>query len=126
MTARSRFGACVLSCVLALCGLAVIAMGGRSPGGVETPLHAFLLALFGAACWGASNVIVRLAAQAKLAARAKEGKGEPLSMTRLVVWSSMVPPLPLLLLSLLLDSPAEIAAAVRSGDRRGRRRRRTR
>lgn len=100
-----------LGMFLALCGLAVIAMGGRSPGGVETPLHAFLLALFGAACWGASNVIVRLAAQAKLAARAKEGKGEPLSMTRLVVWSSMVPPLPLLLLSLLLDSPAEIAAA---------------
>ena len=91
---------------LALAGLALIAAGSEGAGGLETPVQAFFLALFGAACWGISNVVVRLAT------RAAEAQGSRLSMVGLVVWSSLVPPLPLFLLSLLLDTPAEVARAL--------------
>lgn len=88
---------------LSLIGLAAIGVNGGAPNG-GVPGHAFLLALFGAACWGVSNVLVRLAI------RSAEAEGSRLSMTGLVVWSSLVPPLPLFLLALLVHTPAEVAA----------------
>lgn len=94
---------------LALAGLAAIGADGGAPSG-GVPVHAFLLALFGAACWGLSNVIVRLAT------RSADAAGSRLSMPGLVVWSSLVPPLPLFLLALLVHTPAEVAATFTNVD----------
>lgn len=80
-------------------GLGIIAYHLDGPGTSEIPVTAFLLTLLGAASWGLSNIVVRKAAQA--AAR----QGDSLDMLSMVVWSALVPPVPLFILSLLLDSP---------------------
>jgi O-acetylserine/cysteine efflux transporter len=72
---------------LALAGIGVIA-AGRAQG---APLGALMLVVGAAASWGVGNICSRRA-------RAPHPLG-------LVVWSSLVPPLPLLALSLLLEGP---------------------
>lgn len=80
--------------------------------GVETassiPLGALFLTLLAAAFWGISNIIVRFASMQAAAA------GKTIDMFGLVVWSSVVPPIPLLLLALLLDTPETLFNAVLS------------
>jgi O-acetylserine/cysteine efflux transporter len=77
----------------ATAGLVVIAVGR----GAGTPLLALLLVVAAAACWGAGNVCTRLA---------RAGNG-----LSLVVWSALVPPVPLAVLSLLVEGPAADARA---------------
>jgi O-acetylserine/cysteine efflux transporter len=66
----------------------------------------FMLTLAGAAFWGISNIIVRKATSLA------SSQGEKLDMLSLVVWSALVPPVPLLLLSLLIDSPETVISAL--------------
>jgi O-acetylserine/cysteine efflux transporter len=81
---------------------AVVAFGGIGVIGFERLEGAALLPLLmvvGAAFfWGAGNTITKQA-----------GK---IDMLGFVVWSSLVPPLPLLVLSLLLEGPGAISSAV--------------
>ncbi|MET8144972.1 EamA family transporter [Sphaerisporangium sp. NPDC005288] len=79
--------------VVASAGIAVIAVGR----GAQVPLWPLLLALGAAASWGVANVCVRRA-------EAPGGLG-------LLVWSSLVPPLPLLGLSALFEGPDRIRGA---------------
>lgn len=77
--------------------------------GVTTiPIGAFILTIFAAGFWGISNIIARHAS--KQAA----SQGETLNMLGMVVWSSLVPPLPMLAMALLLDKPETLLHAVRS------------
>lgn len=70
------------------------------------PIGAFLLTLLAAAFWGISNIIARYASkQAEL-------QEKTLDMLSLVVWSSLIPPIPFLMLSLLLDSPETVMHAI--------------
>lgn len=85
-------------------GLVAIAMS-LSRGAANIPPSAFLLSLSAAAFWGISNIVVRRAVEA--AAQ----QGASLDMLGLVVWSSLVPPIPLSLLALLLHSPPMVACA---------------
>ena len=71
--------------VLALVGIGVIA-GGRAS---VVPLGALALTIGGAACWGLGNVATR-----------KARSPHPVG---LLVWSSLIPPLPLLALSLMTE-----------------------
>lgn len=84
-------------------GLMVAATGLYCIGGVNgdhaVAMGPLFLTLLGAAFFALSNVIARLAAQ-KTASR-----GEKLDMFSFVVWSSFVPPLPLLGMALMLDTP---------------------
>jgi O-acetylserine/cysteine efflux transporter len=66
------------------------------------PQTAFLLTLCGAGFWGLSNIIIR---KASASARSQN---ITLDMFGLVVWSSLIPPLPLFGLALFLNSPAEL------------------
>ena len=75
---------------LGAAGLVVVALGR----GGHVGLGALLLCLAAGLSWGIGNVIAR-------AARVPGGLG-------LVVWSALVVPLPLALLSLLLDGPAAV------------------
>ena len=80
----------VAGLVLAFAGVLVIAghLG-------QVPLVPFLLVIAGAACWAVSNILTRQA-----------GATDPL---RLIVWSSLVSPLPLLALSWATEGADRIA-----------------
>ncbi|GAA2337103.1 EamA family transporter [Streptomyces kunmingensis] len=79
---------------VALAGIAVAAVDEGGSG----PLGAFALVLVAAAFWGASNVLTR--------------KASPEAPFNFMVWSSAVPVLPLLALSLLFEGPARDASAL--------------
>lgn len=96
-----------------LTGLIIASAGlwimGGNVGNIDTlaiPVGAFLLTLLSAAFWGGSNIIVR-----KLANRAAN-QGEKLETLNLVIWSSIIPPLPLLALALSLDTPQTVMYAL--------------
>jgi O-acetylserine/cysteine efflux transporter len=68
-------------------------------------LLAFALCIGAAACWSVGNVGIRQA--------------RPANMLNLMVWISVVPPVPLLGLSLLLEGPHEAWVALRGIDAAG-------
>jgi O-acetylserine/cysteine efflux transporter len=80
--------------VVALSGIGIIAVG-RAEG---IPLPALALCVGAAASWGVGNVITRHA--------------RPPDALALLVWSSLVPPIPLAGLSLALDGPARVGDAL--------------
>ena len=79
---------------VAFAGLAVIGIDRAA----AAPVLPFLLVLAAAAAWGVTNVITRVAQPP-----------DPLAM---LVWASLVAPLPLFGLSLLFEGPAEIGDAL--------------
>jgi O-acetylserine/cysteine efflux transporter len=92
---HERIGAVQVSGVLlALAGLALVA--GGLDGGATVP--GFLLVLGAAAGWGAGNICVRAA--------------RPDDPLRFMTWICLVPPLPLLALSLAAEGPGQIGAAL--------------
>lgn len=88
-SASRWFGAAV-----AFAGIAVIAAGR----GGDVPLLAVVLCIAGAASWGMGNICTRLA--------------QAPDAIPLVVWSALVAPLPLALLSLGFEGPTEIGDAL--------------
>lgn len=82
--------------VLAFTGLYLLSAGHHNGSQATVSLAAFGLTLIAAAFWGLSNIIVRCASAAATTA------GQHLDMLSLVVWSSLIPPLPLLLLHQLI------------------------
>jgi O-acetylserine/cysteine efflux transporter len=84
----------ILGLLIAACGLAVIGVQG----GHAMTAAGFLLTLAASAMWGMGNVITK-----------RMGKVDLLS---LVVWASLVPPLPFLALSLMMEGPARIEASL--------------
>lgn len=83
--------------LLAGCGLALIG----SAHGAHMPLLGFGLTLAAATSWAASNVVTRV-----ISARG------PINQLGLVVWGSLVPPVPFLLLSYGLEGPTAMATAL--------------
>ncbi|MEU1281810.1 EamA family transporter [Streptomyces sp. NPDC005805] len=83
---------------VAVAGIVVAAVDEGASG----PLLGFLLVVAAAASWGVSNILTRRAA--------------PPDALNFMVWVSVVPVLPLLLLSLLLEGPEQDLAALRSLD----------
>jgi O-acetylserine/cysteine efflux transporter len=86
----------VLGVLLGSAGLAVVALGR----GGHVTLGALALCLLAALSWGIGNVVSR-----------GSGVAGGLSLT---VWSASVVPVPLLLLSLVVDGPADVAGALSS------------
>jgi O-acetylserine/cysteine efflux transporter len=76
--------------LLALVGIGIIAAGRAS----AVPLGALLMTVGAAASWGVGNIVTK-----------KASSPHPLG---LLVWSSLVPPLPLLALSLLTERSATV------------------
>lgn len=75
-------------------GIGVLAVDS----GGHATLVGFLLTLFAAASWAVANLVMRAS-----------GETRPLS---LLVWSSLVPPLPLLLLAGVVDGPGSVLDAL--------------
>ncbi|HVY51152.1 MAG TPA: EamA family transporter [Devosia sp.] len=87
-------GAQLLGAFVALAGIALIAaerLGGAA-------LWPFLMTIAAGACWGLANLLTK-----------KAGR---VDMLGFVVWSSLVPPIPLYLLSLLFEGPGAVGVAL--------------
>jgi O-acetylserine/cysteine efflux transporter len=84
----------ILGVILATAGMGLLATGGVG----RFSAIGFLLTVGAAAAWAVANVVVRAS-----------GETRPLS---LLVWSSLVPPVPLLGLSALVDGPSTVAHAL--------------
>jgi O-acetylserine/cysteine efflux transporter len=103
---------------LALGGIGVIA-GGRAQ---AAPLGALALVVGAALSWGVGNICARQARAPHQPIRAAIGSSQsaqrfaPLS---LLVWSSLVPPLPLLALSLAIEGPGAAGGAFAALDPAG-------
>ncbi len=94
---------------LTAAGLGLYLIGGNIGNSGEAliiPPGPFLLTLLGAAFWGFSNIVIRFAGKESAA------RGEKLDMLGLVVWSSLVPPIPLLIFALMLDTPETLLRAM--------------
>jgi O-acetylserine/cysteine efflux transporter len=85
---------------------AAVAFGGLALIAIEraasAPLMPFVLIVGAAAAWGVSNTLTRLA--------------QPPDPLALLVWASLVAPLPLLALSLAFEGPAAIGSALAGVD----------
>ena len=84
---------------LALAGVGLVLIG--SAHGASMPLAGFALTVAAAAMWGCGNLVTRAV-----------GRHGPMNQFAFIVWSSVVAPLPFVALSLLLDGPATVWAAV--------------
>lgn len=80
--------------LIAACGLAAISLTGDS----LMTLPGFVLTICAAACWAAGNIITK-----------KIGK---VNLLGLVVWSSLIPPIPFLMLSYWTEGPERIVSAL--------------
>ncbi|GAA0743250.1 EamA family transporter [Ideonella azotifigens] len=85
--------------LLAACGLALIG----SAHGASMPLVGFGLTVAAAVMWACGNIVTR-----------SLNRYAPFNQTAFVVWASLVPPLPFLALSYLLEGPEAIGAALRN------------
>lgn len=94
-------GSSLVAIGLGFSGLALIFVRG----GQHAPTIGFLLVLGGALSWGVSNVLIKKLPKVK--------------MLNLMVWISIVPPLPLLILSFLFEGENAILHAVESIEPRG-------
>jgi O-acetylserine/cysteine efflux transporter len=83
--------------VLAAVGLVLIG----SAHGLSMPLAGFLLTVAAAVMWSCGNIVTRAV-----------GRYGPMNQLAFVVWASLVPPIPLLLLSAWVEGPAAMAAAL--------------
>lgn len=83
--------------VLAAGGLALIG----SAHGTAMPLTGFLLTVAAAVMWACGNIVSRAV-----------GRHGPMNQLAFVVWASLVPPLPLLGLSWLIEGPSAMTAAL--------------
>lgn len=84
----------IAACIIAFGGIALIAIE-RVQGAAAIPL---ILTILAAVSWGLGNT-----------ASKKAGR---IDMVGLIVWSALVPPLPLLALSLVLEGPQAIPEAI--------------
>lgn len=103
-------GAQLAGLIMAATGLILIGSATGLTGTRAIPLSAMLLATIGAAFWGISNIVVRKAVNAGV------GREQRLDMFSLVIWSSLVPPIPLLVLAFFLHTPKEVTTALQSFD----------
>lgn len=94
--------------VVAGVGLFLITGNIGSQQGSVIPAEAFLLILAAAFFWGLSNIVVRQASMEAVS------QGKKLNMFGMVVWSSLIPPLPMLAASFILEKPEKIWHALGS------------
>ena len=85
----------IIGSLLAACGLALIA---TSAGGAQFTLIGFALCIAAAVSWAVGNVLLR-------------GSGSA-DMMALMAWLSVIPPLPLLAMSAVMEGPERMAQAL--------------
>lgn len=88
--------------LLAACGLVLIgSAAGPAGAGVSMPLLGFLLTVAAAVMWACGNIVTRTVS-----------RYGPMNQLAFVVWASLVPPVPFLALSVVMEGPDAIASAM--------------
>ncbi len=87
---------------VATAGLALIAWANTGSGVTSIPLAAIFLNILAPFFWAASNIVARIASDKSAA------QGKKLNMFSMVVWSGLIPPIPMLIIAMLLNSPHEL------------------
>lgn len=98
----------IIGFIISAAGLVFIAMASIGDNINKVPALAFILMLAAPTFWAASNIVARIASDEAAA------KGEKLNMLSMVVWSGLVPPLPMMGLALMLDTPQTILNSLMS------------
>lgn len=99
---RERLGARqIAGMAVAFAGVALLG-AAQAEGG--SPVAAFLMCLGGAAGWGLANVGMR---------RMNQVTEQPVDAFGFMVWMSLVPPVPLLVLSLVFEGPGALPDSMR-------------
>lgn len=96
----------IIGFLVAAVGLFIIGIASGANGMTKIPIGALILTIFAPIFWALSNIIVRFISEKAVAS------GEKLDMMGLVVWASLVPPLPLLAFALILDTPQTLISAI--------------
>ncbi len=89
----------IIGFIIAGSGLAIIGIASTNDTISSIPLGPLLLTICAPIFWSISNII------SKRCANMVADKGEELDMLAMVVWSGLVPPIPMLLLALLINTP---------------------
>lgn len=92
--------------VVAAIGVTIIGIASTANGITSIPIKALLFTVCAPIFWSISNIIARYASDRSIE------MGIKLDMLGLVVWSSLVPPIPMLGLALLIDTPATLINSV--------------
>lgn len=92
----------IIGFIIAASGLVIIGMANAKSGIDSIPIAAIVLNLLAPFFWAASNIVARIASDKA------QAKGEKLDMFSLVVWSGLIPPIPMFGLALVLDTPETI------------------
>jgi O-acetylserine/cysteine efflux transporter len=87
-------------------GLFIIGIGSGTTGVSAIPINALLLTICAPFFWALANIIAIFASQKASSVE------ETLDMLGLVVWSSLVPPIPMLGIALIVDTPQALLSAV--------------
>lgn len=95
----------ILGFLIAGLGLMIIGFASTSKD-VAIPIGALSLAILSPVFWATSNIVSRLASEKANA------NGEKLDMLSFIVWSSLIPPIPMIGLALIIDSPATLIASL--------------
>ena len=96
--------------VIAALGLFFIAKASSSTKITQIPFSSLLLVVLAATFWAYSNILTKIATNKATA------KGEKLDIISLVVWSALIPPIPIMGVALLIDTPQTILMAVSNLD----------
>lgn len=98
----------IVGFIIVAIGLVVIGLANTTIGINSIPFTAIALTLLAPFFWAASNIVARIASD-KAALQ-----GEKLDMFSLVVWSGLIPPIPMLGIALMLDTPQTLWSVVTS------------
>ncbi len=96
----------VIGFLVAAVGLFIIGIASGANKITKVPINAFILTILAPVFWAISNIIVRLSSQKAIA------KEEKLDMLSLIVWGSLIPPLPLLAFALIFDTPETLIGVI--------------
>lgn len=87
-------------------GLFVISLASTNQGLGSIPLPAILLTVLAPFFWSISNIVSKLASN-----KAKE-TGVEFNMINMIVWSALVPPIPMTIFALFLDKPSVLINSI--------------
>lgn len=96
----------IIGLIISAIGLILIAMASIGDNMNKVPVLAFILMVAAPIFWAVSNII------AKIASDKAASKDEKLNMVSMVVWSGLVPPIPMLGLALMLDTPETLLSVL--------------
>lgn len=96
----------LIGLVIAVAGLILIGLTSASSGNKGIPLNGLLLTVMAAFFWSISTIII------KKASNKAEADGEKLNMFGMVAWSAFIPPIPMLLMALTMDTPKTLVDSV--------------